>query len=152
MRGDILSDSTVTLLGGMKVDSFQRTTLEPLQKKLDSVGIQIKEIREIKVGDYICVIPPRNSLDGVRYAPLSIYKVSQAGNKFNDDGNLEISSNEPDTAGIYISTSEEGPHGFILNVGQSLKKEPLKDFSLVEITTEEIQDGLIYKVDISNIT
>ena len=99
----------------------------------------------------ICVIPPRNSLDGVRYAPLSIYIVSQAGNKFNDDGNLEISSNEPDTAGIYISTSEEGPHGFILNVGQSLKKEPLKDFSLVEITLEEIQDGLIYSIDINKI-
>jgi len=139
--------ASVVILGGVQVDYTYKKSLELLQKHLDNVGKRINSFSEIHPGDYICVIPPRNTIATNKYVPLSVYLVREVGNRFTDDGKLSYSSSEPDTPGIFISTSEHKPFGYVLEVGSKINKRILPDFALIEIQPAEIQDGLIYQIN-----
>ncbi len=138
---------TGVLLGGVRVDSNFRKSLVLLQQQLDRIGRRLTAFSDIRKGDLILVIPPRNTTPSNKFVPLPAYLIHQAGNKFNDDGSLAMTHSEPDTPGIFISTSESGPYGFMLEVGTEFKKKPITDFSLIEIQPEELNDGLVYKIN-----
>ena len=138
---------TGVLLGGVRVDANYKQSLVLLQQQLGRIGRRLSSFADIRRGDLILVIPPRNTTASNKFVPLPAYLVHDVGNKFNDDGSLGMTSSEPDTPGLFISTSESGPYGFIFEVGTEYKKKALTDFSLIEIQPEELQDGLVYKIN-----
>jgi len=135
------------MLGGVRVDANYKQSLVLLQQQLGRIGRRLSSFADIRRGDLVLVIPPRCTNSSNKFVPLPAYLVQDAGNKFNDDGTLGRATSEPDTPGLFISTSENGPYGFILEVGPEFKKKILPDFSLIEIQPEELQDGLVYKIN-----
>jgi len=129
------------------VDSFFGTALGRLQAALERIGRRIGAPDEIGLGDCILVIPPRNVDGSNRFVPLPAYYVRQVGNSFDDNGNLCMNNDEPDSEGIFISTGETPPFGLVLDVGTSITKKAAADFALIEIQPAELQDGLVYKLN-----